>query len=122
MFFFLIRIPSLCIGLLFILYINLYFSDWDGVNFYEQARATMLSVELGWIGFAADIYGASLQNVTDMDQRIELATMYRSNTTLFINRIQAAIDTVKEMDNVDPTKIALIGYVFFVIIKELIIY
>lgn len=62
-----------------------------------------------WVGFAADIYGASLHNVTDMDLRIELATMYRSNATLFAHRIQAAVDVVKTLDQVDPDKIAILG-------------
>ena len=62
-----------------------------------------------WVGFAADIYGASLHNVTEMDLRIELATMYRSNATLFAHRIQAAVDVVKTLDQVDPDKIAILG-------------
>ena len=84
-------------------------SDWDGVNFYEQVRATLMATEHNWVGFAADIYGASLHNVTDMDTRIELATLYRSNATLFSERIQAAVDVVKGMAQVDPDKIALLG-------------
>jgi hypothetical protein len=84
-------------------------SDWDGVNFYEQVRATLMATEYNWVGFAADIYGASLHNVTDIDQRIELSTLYRSNATLFSERIQAAVDVVKTLDSVDPDKIALLG-------------
>lgn len=87
----------------------MYNRDWDGVNFYEQVRATLIAEEYPWITFAADIYGAALHNVTEMDQRIELASFYRSNTTLFIQRIQAAIDAVKTLDQVNPNQIALIG-------------
>jgi dienelactone hydrolase len=90
-------------------------SDWDGVNFYEQVRATLMATEHNWVGFAADIYGADLHNVTDMEERRTLATLYRMNATLFAGRIQAAIDTVKTLDQVDPNKIALLGYV---IIRE----
>ena len=32
-------------------------SDWDGVNLYEQQRATKVAEDLGWASFAADIYG-----------------------------------------------------------------
>jgi dienelactone hydrolase len=89
------------------------YSDWDGVNEYEQIRATMFTIEQNYIGFAADIYGATLQNVTEFDQRSQLATLYRNNTSLFVGRIQAAIDTVKTIPNVDPNNIALVGYVYF---------
>jgi dienelactone hydrolase len=33
--------------------------DWDGVNAYKQERATALA-ELGYVAFAADIFGALL--------------------------------------------------------------
>lgn len=68
-----------------------------------------MATEYNWVGFAADIYGASLHNVTDINERIELATLYRSNATLFAERIQAAVDVVKNLDQVDPDKIALLG-------------
>lgn len=85
--------------------------DWDGVNFYEQQRATMLS-ELGWVGFAADIYGKDKHEVEDIDERRELAGLYRGNATLFASRIQAAVDEVKTLDEVDSDNVAVIGYCF----------
>jgi dienelactone hydrolase len=86
-------------------------SDWDGVNLYEQERATKLS-QLGYVAFAADIYGAGLQEVPDINTRINLTTTYRSNMTLFVQRIQRAIDQVKTYDFVDTDNIAVIGYCF----------
>ena len=86
--------------------------DWDGVNLYEQQRATMIALDLGYVGFAADIYGADKHNVTDMDERIALSGLYRDNSTLFISRIKAAIDTVKSLSEVDNEKVAVIGYCF----------
>jgi len=86
--------------------------DADGVNYYEQMRATMLAKELGYVGFAADIYGADLQNVTDRAQRTELLGIYRGNATLYTQRIQAAVDFVKIQPEVDPEKVAIIGYCF----------
>lgn len=90
--------------------------DWDGVNHYEKVRATMAAQDMGYFAFAADIYGKDLHNVDDFEKRIELSTMYRSNPSLFIGRIQAAVDQV--MDGLDGSfmimedKIALIGYCF----------
>jgi dienelactone hydrolase len=83
------------------------------VNYYEQQRATLIAQDLNYIGFAADIYGADLHNVSNTTQRMELATYYRStNTSLFTERIQAAIDVVKDMEDVDADNVALIGYCF----------
>jgi len=86
--------------------------DWDGVNDYEKLRADMIAQELGYIAFAADIYGADLHQVEDIDQRIALAGMYRDNATLFSGRIAAAVDVVKGMEEVDSDAVAMIGYCF----------
>jgi dienelactone hydrolase len=88
------------------------YSDWDGVNYYEQQRATLIAQDLNFVAFAADIYGADLHNVSNTTLRRELADFYRSNATLFTNRIQAAIDVVKVMEDVDANRVALIGYCF----------
>lgn len=85
--------------------------DWDGVNRYEEQRATLIA-ELGYIGFAADIYGINDHIVDDLGRRRELATLYRTNVTLFVQRIKAAINLVKTFDGVDPDNVAVIGYCF----------
>lgn len=86
--------------------------DWDGVNEMEQIRATMATEEWGMVGFAADIYGADKQFVENSDERGELATLYRSNATLFAERIQAAVDLIKAHEKVNPEQVALFGYCF----------
>jgi dienelactone hydrolase len=93
-------------------YFCVFYRDWDGVNYYEQQRATLIAEDLQFVAFAADIYGADLHNVSNMTLRRELADLYRSNATLFTNRIQAAINVVKDLENVDAERIALIGYCF----------
>jgi dienelactone hydrolase len=86
------------------------FSDWDGVNEYEQVRATMIAQDWGWVGFAADIYGADLQTVPNITERVGLINFYRSNPEVFGSRINAAIELVKAYDNVDPENVAIMGY------------
>ena len=97
----------------FSLYFYIHYSDWDGVNLYEQQRATLIAQDLNYIAFAADIYGTDAGDViSNMTLRKELADLYRSNATLFAQRIQAAVDVVKALDDVDANNVALIGYCF----------
>jgi dienelactone hydrolase len=84
----------------------------DGVNEMEQIRATMVTEEWGFVGFAADIYGADRQTVANITERIELATLYRSDPALFADRIQAAVDLIKAHEKVNPDQVALFGYCF----------
>mmetsp|Transcript_28532 Transcript_28532/g.60802 ORF Transcript_28532/g.60802 Transcript_28532/m.60802 type:complete len:673 (+) Transcript_28532:59-2077(+) len=79
-----------------------------GPNRYEQQRATELANEAGYIGFVADIYSQDLKESTAS----ELEEMYHANFTKYLSRIHAAVDHVKNMDDVDPDKIAVIGFGF----------
>lgn len=72
----------------------------------------MIANEFTYVGFAADIYGKEFHEVPDRAQRGELANLYRGNATLFASRIQSAVETVQAMDQVDDSKIAIIGYCF----------
>jgi len=85
--------------------------DWDGVNTYEKERATLLS-ELGYMAFAADIYGKDLQEGLDMATKIELSTLYRNDTELYIQRISAAVLLIQADPMVDTNSIGIIGYCF----------
>lgn len=84
--------------------------DWDGVNDYEKERAVMVATELGYVAFAADIYGADLHNVTDFSEKIRLSTMYRSNPTLFVSRIQAAVELMSDGGEFHNGKVGVVGY------------
>lgn len=86
--------------------------DWDGVNDYEKERAAALA-QLGYVAFAADIYGADKQFVPVVADRIEEVTFYSMNPDVYFSRIQSAIDQVKMLgSDVLPDEIALIGYCF----------
>jgi len=96
--------------------------DWDGVNEYELERAVMTAQHRQvdkdgnttgqYIAMAADIYGVNYTTVNDFQKRIELSTLYRSNPTLFVSRIQAAINELLNHPNVDPEHIFVAGYCF----------
>ena len=71
----------------------------------------MFAEELGWVGFAADIYGA-IENLDNSTIRREQAGLYRGNNELFYGRIQAAVDLLKGHPDVMADKIAVIGCEF----------
>eukprot|EP00980_Cylindrotheca_fusiformis_P029444 scaffold23476_cov125-Cylindrotheca_fusiformis.AAC.12 len=86
--------------------------DWDGVNEYEKERAVALA-ELGYLAFAADIYGADKQFVESTEDRVAEVGFYSTNPDIYFSRIQTAIEQVKMMnDGVLSEDIALIGYCF----------
>lgn len=84
--------------------------DWSNIDDFEKGQADYVSGDMGYVGFAADLYGPDLHNVEEMATKIQQATMLRSDSDLFTRRIDAAIDTVAAMPEVDPTRIAVIGY------------
>lgn len=86
--------------------------DWDGVNTYEQERATALA-ELGYVAMAADMFGSDKQTVDVIDDRIAEISKFQADPSMFVSRVQAAIDQIKMLgDEVDTEEIAIIGYCF----------
>jgi len=81
----------------------------SGNNQYEQLRATQIAQEFGYVGFAADVYGNERMENPPSSPK-DLMSLYLSNETLFVSRIQSAVDYVKGLDFVDPSKIAVMGY------------
>lgn len=85
--------------------------DWDGVNTYEKQRATLLA-EQGYYAMAIDIFGANLQENLTMDQRINNTVLYRSNQTLFVQRMETGLSQLKMVEGVDTENIGAMGYCF----------
>lgn len=84
--------------------------DWNGIDGYE-IRRTKEVAELGYVAFAADIYGKGVRP-QGMEACAAEAGKYYGNNALLRSRIKAAIDTVKADPRVDTGKIAIIGYCF----------
>jgi dienelactone hydrolase len=84
--------------------------DWDGLGEYEKKRTHMVA-ELGYVAFAADIYGKGFRPLAG-EEAGKLSSSYKSNLPLLRERIQAAYDEVLKMPNVDITRIAVMGYCF----------
>ena len=77
---------------------------------YEMERARMLA-DLGYVGFAADIYGRGTP-VEDRADWAAAAGRHRGDPTLYMSKINAALEQVKSYSFVDTSKIAVIGYCF----------
>jgi dienelactone hydrolase len=84
---------------------------WTGLGEYMMQRVEMLA-ELGYYAFAADIYGPNFPADAGENEWGEFATIYFSNTSLYVNRIQARIMKAKEEQWGDASKVAAIGYCF----------
>jgi dienelactone hydrolase len=84
--------------------------DWRGLTDYTKMRADMIA-NLGYVAFAADIYGKGvhLNSVPEFSQ--EMAP-YKADRNVYRLRTRAAYDTFLKQPEVDPARIAAIGYCF----------
>jgi len=84
--------------------------EWWGHNDYARKRAEMLA-EMGYVALAVDMFGDGKQANHPQD-----AMKFTSEVFATIDgakaRFEAALNTLKQNENVDPTKIAAIGYCF----------
>lgn len=84
--------------------------EWWGHNEYARRRADMLA-GLGYVALAVDMYGEGRQARHPEDAG-KFANAVRSNMDLAEKRFLAAMELLKSQPNVDPEKIAAIGYCF----------
>lgn len=84
--------------------------DWTGVQDYAQQRTRQLA-EQGYVAFAADIYGKGVRPTDPKDCAAE-AGKYKGNLPLLRKRVQLGLDQLKLQPQVDPIKLAAIGYCF----------
>lgn len=82
---------------------------WWGLNDYAKKRADQLA-EMGYVAMAADMYGKG-KLATDRKQASEWAGQVRGKPAMRI-RSRAALDILAAHHNVDPKKLAAIGYCF----------
>jgi len=84
--------------------------EWWGHNDYARERADKLA-ELGYVALAVDMYGDGKQ-ASHPEEAGEFAGMVMGNFDGARARFEAAMETLKNHPNVDPEKIAAIGYCF----------
>lgn len=84
--------------------------EWWGLDEYPKKRARQLA-EMGYVAFAADIYGKG-KVTKDRKQAAEWAGAMKSDRQLLRKRANAGLEVLKGQDQVDPGKLAAIGYCF----------
>ncbi len=82
--------------------------EWWGLNDYVRKRARMLA-ELGYVALAVDMYGDGKITINP-DEASKLSSELGKNFDVAKARFVAATDFLKQQPNVDPSRIAAIGY------------
>ena len=83
---------------------------WMGLDDNARHRADMLAA-LGYVAFAADIYGKGVRPTT-RDEAGKLAGTYKSDRALLRARVAAGLAQLKANPRVDASRTAAIGYCF----------
>jgi len=84
--------------------------EWWGLNDYARERCKKLA-ELGYVAFAVDMYGDG-KTVDHPDDARKMATTVRENVKSWRGRAETGLKQLVSQPNVDPSKIAAIGYCF----------
>ena len=86
--------------------------EWWGINGYIKKRTEQLAA-LGYVAFAADIYGKGIRAKT-REEAMTIAGKFRSGNdrSLLRARANAGLDVLRKHPMVDPDRIAAIGYCF----------
>lgn len=81
-----------------------------GLGDHVRQRANRLA-ELGFVALAADMFGEGKQ-ATETAEGLQWTRALRANVDAIRERIRAAFDTLAARAEVDPARIACIGYCF----------
>ncbi len=89
----------------------LVFPEWWGLSDYPKHRAEQIAA-LGYVGFAADMYGDGKFSRKAADAKAWSGPLYGPGEPLMAARAQAAMDALLKTGLVDAKKVAAIGYCF----------
>jgi dienelactone hydrolase len=84
--------------------------DWTGLQDYAKSRAKQIA-ELGYVAFAADIYGKGIRPTDPKDSAAQ-AGKYKGDLPLYRKRLLLALEQLKAQPGVDAKKLGAIGYCF----------
>lgn len=84
--------------------------EWKGLGEYAKRRARDLA-ELGYIAFAADMYGKEVRPETH-EEAAKQAGIYKNDRGLMRARVEAALGVLRTHPMVDASKLGAVGYCF----------
>ncbi len=84
--------------------------QWMGLTDHEKETANRLA-EAGYVAFACDIYGKNDRPAGPADAG-KFAGKFKGDIALFRQRLEAALDVLKNQPEVDASSLAVIGYCF----------
>jgi len=84
--------------------------DWMGVSDDTKMRAEMLA-KLGYVALTADIYGKGVRPKNSQEASAEAGKFYQDRALLRA-RAKAGLDFLMSRPEVDPTRLAVMGYCF----------
>jgi dienelactone hydrolase len=84
--------------------------EWNGLGHYVQSRAKQLA-KLGYVAFAADIYGKGIRPSTMDECKAESGKFY-ADRKLLRERVNAGLQQLENNQMVDTARVAAIGYCF----------
>jgi dienelactone hydrolase len=84
--------------------------EWMGIGDYVKRRTEQLA-QMGYVAFAADIYGKGIRPNNPKDAAAQ-AGIYRGNRPLLRDRARAGLAVLQNNPLVDSSRIAAIGYCF----------
>ncbi len=86
--------------------------DWSGRREFACQAAERV-VDMGYVGFALDMYGIGIVGADgDAEKNGALMSPFASDRALLRRRITAALHAVRQLPQVDATRIAAMGYCF----------
>ncbi|MDD5035160.1 MAG: dienelactone hydrolase family protein [Methylococcaceae bacterium] len=83
---------------------------WVGRDELACNKARALA-ELGYVGFALDLYGKGVLG-SNPTENTQLMTPFMEDRTLLQNRMSTALASLRQQPEVDPDRIAAIGFCF----------
>ena len=84
--------------------------EWKGVGPYVKRRAEELA-RLGYIAFAADIYGKGIRPQTN-EEASKVASIYKNDRKLMRARAAAGLEVLRNHKLTDTKRMAAVGYCF----------
>ena len=84
--------------------------DWTGRNEFACRQAEKMA-ELGYVGFAIDMYGNGRLGES-RDEKMALMQPLAADRALLRQRIQAALDALITMEEVDNSRVGAMGFCF----------